>query len=469
MGHPVRAYVNRSLMNLGDSMRHMAWRCGILAALIGLLVSTGHSSDISAASLHRHAQAPITLTFWFWGESNVTGANKWMAQTIALFEKAHPSIQIKLDIQSDDNLVSNFQAAAAARSGPDLATQWATIPVLSQAWAGAIVPLSDYIPKSEMAHWVSTFENVYAGKVWGMPLYLIGIPIAYNKALFRKAGLDPTKPPRTWAQFLATCAKLKAKGIIPFAMGNKDGFAGAWFWSTFGRGRLDSADDVKRAVVGQTHFTDPRFTGWLDGLQTMMKDGYLNDDVASLDLENGATAFVRGKAAMTFQADTIVLGYAKILGASNLGIFQAPAIGSGKLAPYYDETQSSSEMITSWSKHKREAALFLMYMHTPERLKAFYDQTGGFPADDRFNLKDISNPMQKQMITWDLASQNIWLENFVPTQVDSNGDQAAGEMITSGSGGPDAAGQIWERTTRQWRVSNPSDLKHFQAWIGKSL
>jgi multiple sugar transport system substrate-binding protein len=433
------------------------------------LATSVRPSVISRAALPAGAQAPITLTYWWWGESNVTGADKWMRQTIALFQKAHPNIQIKLDIQGDDNLVSNFQAAAAARSGPDLATQWATIPVLSQAWAGAIVPLDDYIPKSEMKHWVSTFENVDAGKVWAMPLYLIGIPIAYNKALFRKAGLNPNNPPRTWAQFLNVCARLKAKGIIPFSMGNKDGFAGAWFWSTFGRGRLNSADDVKRAVVGQTHFTDPAYTGWLEGLQTMMKMGYLNDDVASLNLENGATPFVRGKAAMTFQADTIVLGYAKVLGASNLGIFQPPSIGSGKLAPYYDETQSSSEMITAWSRHKREAAMFLMYMHSPERLKAFYDQTGGFPADDRFNLKEISDPMQKQMITWDLDPRNIWLENFVPTQVDSNGDQAAGEIITSGSGGPDAAAQIWERTTRQWRASNPGDLKHFQAWIGKAF
>ena len=113
--------------------------------------------------------------------------------------------------------------------------------------------------------------------------------------------------------------------------------------------------------------------------------------------------------------------------------------------------------------------MFLMYMHTPERLRAFYDQTGGFPADDRFNLKEIKDPMQRQMITWDLDPRNIWLENFVPTQVDSNGDQAAGEIITSGSGSPDSAAQIWERTTRQWRVSNPSDSKHFQDWIGKAL
>jgi multiple sugar transport system substrate-binding protein len=126
-------------------------------------------------------------------------------------------------------------------------------------------------------------------------------------------------------------------------------------------------------------------------------------------------------------------------------------------------------MITAWSQHKREAAAFLMFMHTPERLAAFYRQTGGFPADDRFNLHAITDPLQKQMLAWDLDPHNIWLENFVPTQIDYNGDQIAGETITSNSGGGDTAAQLWERTARQWRVSNPAEMKQFSAWIGASL
>jgi len=439
----------------------------LLPASLLLLAAVGHPLSQPVARAHTSA-APITLTYWWLAETDVPGADKWMRQTIALYQKAHPNIQIKLDIQGTDTLVSSFQAAAAAHSGPDLATQWATIPVLSQAWAGAIVPLSDYIPASEIAHWASTSENIYNGKVWGMPMYLIGQPVAFNKALFRKAGLNPSHPPQTWAQFLDACAKLKTKGIIPFAMGNKDGFGGASFWSLFGKGSLDSADDIKRAVVGQTRFTDTRFTSWLSALQTMMSAGYLNNDVASLDLNNGTGPFEKGKAAMTFSTDANIISFASEIGAANIGIFRPPPIGTGKLGSWYDATQSSSEMITAWSQHKREAAAFLLFMHTPERLAAFYGQTGGFPADNRFNLRSISNPMQKQMLAWDLDPHNIWLENFVPTQIDANGDQIAGETVTSASGSPDTAAQLWERTARQWRVSNPAEMSQFSAWIGAS-
>jgi raffinose/stachyose/melibiose transport system substrate-binding protein len=446
------------------------FRLRFLAALslVVLAVGVAPTTGGHAATVRVHPRAPITLTYWWWAESDVPGADKWMRQTIALFQQAHPSIRIKLDIQATDSLISNFQAAAQAHKGPDLATQWATIPVLSQAWAGAIAPVSDYVPRNEIAQWVNTSENLYAGKLWAMPLYLIGIPVVYNKTLFRKAGLNPDRPPHTWAQFLAACARLKARGIIPFALGNKDGYSGAWFWSTFGKGTLNSADDVKRAVVGQTHFTDPQFTAWLSALQTMVKSGYVNNDVASLDLNNGFTPFVRGKAAMTLSTDANILSYARTLGAKNIGLFLPPPIGSGKLASYYDVTQSSSEMITAWSGHKREAALFLKFMHTPERLKALYDQTGAFPADKRFNLQVIKDPLQKQMLKWDLGLRSIWLENLVPTQVDLNGDQTAGETITSRSGTPEMAAQLWERTARQWRASNPDGVKRFKAWIGSS-
>ena len=449
----------------------MSFRLKNIAAGSFLILSmvAGPRLGASAATARHSDQASVSLTYWWFGEGDVPGADKWMQQTISLFEKAHPNIQIKLDIQTTDNITSNFQAAAAAHSGPDIDTQWATIPVLSQAWAGAISPLSDYIPKSEIAHWANTSENVYAGKVWGMPMYLIGQPVAYNKALFTKAGLDPNKPPTTWAQFLADCAKLKAKGIIPFAMGNKDGYGGASFWSLFGKGELNSADDIKRAVVGQIAFTDSRFTGWLTGLQTMKSDGYLNDDVASLDLNNGPNAFAQGKAGMTFSTDASIVGYATALGESKVGVFRAPPIGNGKLGSWYDATQSSSEIITSWSKHKVEAAMFLMFMHTPERLAAFYKQTGGFPADNRFELSTVKDPLQKQMLAWDLLPNNIWLENFVPTQIDYNGDQIAGETITAGSGSPDTAAVLWERTAKQWRVSNPAEMQHFKAWIGAAL
>ena len=45
----------------------------------------------------------------------------------------------------------------------------------------------------------------------------------YNKALFRKAGI--AAPPKTYKELLAQCAKFKAKGILPLAYGDRDGYS----------------------------------------------------------------------------------------------------------------------------------------------------------------------------------------------------------------------------------------------------
>ncbi len=52
-----------------------------------------------------------------------------------------------------------------------------------------------------------------------LPLTMQGFGIYYNKAYFKKAGLDPEQAPKTAAQFLAACEKLKAAGIVPITVG----------------------------------------------------------------------------------------------------------------------------------------------------------------------------------------------------------------------------------------------------------
>ena len=53
------------------------------------------------------------------------------------------------------------------------------------------MPISDYVPKSETDNWIGTQENMSDGKLWGMPIYLLGVPFVWNKPMFKAAGLDP--------------------------------------------------------------------------------------------------------------------------------------------------------------------------------------------------------------------------------------------------------------------------------------
>ena len=181
-------------------MRRTLARLGGLAVASSLILGACGSSASTAApsaapttapgattapAASEASTEPVNLEFWYWAESDAPGADKWMAETVAEYKKVKPNVTVNVVPQSADTLISAFQTAAASKSGPDIASQWATGPVLSFVWSDSIAPISDLVPADEMSHWLNTNENTYDGKVWAMPQYLLGIGLAYNKAAVR--------------------------------------------------------------------------------------------------------------------------------------------------------------------------------------------------------------------------------------------------------------------------------------------
>jgi len=430
----------------------------ILVILSLALVACGASTSGSSAQ-------KVNLTFWWWAESDAPGADAWMTETVAAYEQLHPNISIDVVPQSTDTLISAFQSAVTAKSGPDMASQWATGPTLGFVWQDAIAPISDYVPASEISNWLNTNENMYQGKLWGMPMYLIGIDVMYNKTLFAQAGITPPASGRwTWDEFQAACATLKAAGITPWVEGDKDGYGGAWFFANVGIQSLDSTDDLRQAVIGNKSFTDPHYTGWYQSLDDMVKKGYFNQDIMSLDLNTSSQAFGQGKGAMSFGTDGMIKQAITDLGAGNVGVMQTPLLGTGKLASVGNATQSTTFFITKWSKHPQEAANFLAFMHTPDRLASWYKHTGVVPADSRFDRSVVTDPVLKQMMTWETTGPQVWLENYLPGEIDTNADLAAGQMIFSQSGSPTDVANLWERAAETWRNQHPDELTNWQNW-----
>ena len=439
-------------------------------AVLGAVLAVG-AAAFAATAASKTAQPAsddpndASLTYWYWAEPDAPGANNWLKKQVAAYEKAHPKVKIKIVVQSTDTLTSAFTTAAQTKSGPDIATQWATLPVLTPAWNGASVPISDYVPAKEIKNWIGTAENMSGGKLWAMPQYLLGIPFVWNKALFRKAGLNPNKGPKTWAEFLADAKKLKAAGITPFGMGNKDGYGGAWFFSLIGKQNLNSIDELKAAMIGKANFANPKFSGFYRALEDLKKLGYLNSDVASISFEQGLQLFGQKKVAMSWITDGNVAAAAKVLGGTKgMGVSAIPIWGKGKLARSYDTTQSSSAFITKWSKHPNAAAQFLVFLHSPKALKAWYAATGVFPADKRFPARLVTDPIAKQQLALDQSPVSYWPENFVPPQVDQNADLAAGTLITSGSGSPADAVALWVRELKKWKTQHPDEYKNYSKW-----
>ena len=207
---------------------------------------------VASSLQHGNAASKKTdITYWFWGESDIPGITKWMTQRIATYEKLNPNVKISLVPQSNTTIIPSFTLAAQSKTGPDLDTQWATLPTLLPALSGDVTPISNFLPKSDTAHWLSTNENTYKGKIYAMPLYMIGVPLVWNKKLFKEAGLNPNVGPKTWTQFLADAKALKAHGITPIGMGNKDGYFGAWMFAIYEKQELNSLTQLTEGIAGK--------------------------------------------------------------------------------------------------------------------------------------------------------------------------------------------------------------------------
>ncbi len=432
----------------------------MLFALLALLVS---ACGAPAADTPADAE-PIRLTIWWWGEQEAPGAQAWLDETMALYTEAHPNVTFEAVLQSTDTLIPAFQSAAAAQQGPDIQYFWGGVWTIENVWTGAIIPLDDLIPAEEWAHYINVFERQYDGQTWGVPWYLSGNPVVFNPELFVQAGLDPNNPPETWDELLAACDSLRAEGIIPIAGGVKDGWFGGWLFSILARQPHDSVDAFMQASVGQASYTTPEHTEWWGRLQELQERGCWNEDIGSLDYQQGQDLFVTGRAAMLFGNDTFLAGWAETMGWDSIGLMLTPRYGDGAMADDYIVT-AQGWGITSWSEHPQQAADFLVYMHTPDRVNAWFEATGVLPADDRLDTSLITQPQLQQVYEWDTTRAGPNLENFIPSIMDEQANFAGVQLLFAGDATPEDLGRLTEEVNARWREQSPDAVANFERWI----
>ena len=122
------------------------------------------------------------------------------------FESQHPGVRVHLQQLSWDYGLDKIITAVAAGNAPDvcdLGTDW--VPKFSST--GVLLDLTEALTPLKSQHLL--WEPVtYQGRLYGAP-WLAGTRILfYNRDLFARAGLNPDRPPRTWAELQSAAAKI---------------------------------------------------------------------------------------------------------------------------------------------------------------------------------------------------------------------------------------------------------------------
>ncbi|MBN2396179.1 MAG: extracellular solute-binding protein [Candidatus Atribacteria bacterium] len=409
-------------------------------------------------------EEPITLTVWWWGEPEAPGTGKWLKDRADEYTEENPNVVFELVEQNIDTVVTAFKAAAAAKSGPDIAFLFSGgVYVMEDVWEGNIVPISDYATEEQMSTWIDTFSKTYDGKIWTMPFYMQSYLMMYNKDLFTKAGLDPENPPSTMDELLNACEILNRSGIAPMASGMRDLFQGGIYYSELGVQSLPDAYSIQRATIGEESFEDRQHAEWLEALDQMVKASCFNEDVNSLDLYSGWEVFGRGEAAMLQANDAFLPVAIENLGEENVGLMRMPS---------YTESPVSESMcyfsqglgITSWSPYKEVAADFLLTLHAKENVDEFYKITSIPFANTNFDTSLIKSELQKEEFEWISERPQLCPEGLTAIQIWETGVMPASQAIFQQSLSPAEAAQLIEDVARNWRESNPPNFDNWITW-----
>lgn len=181
----------------------------VAAAAVALALLTGCTGGTTGSG-----EQPSSITLWS------RGANEAINQALVDAWNADHDMQVALLPVPDDEYDQKLAAAVAAGNPPDVVTL--DVVKLPQLMAGGV--LTDL---TDRAHGLDYFDQLaqsyvdYSttdGKIFALPENIDASSLFWNKDLFAEAGLDPEKPPTTFAEIREYAAKITALG------GDKRGF-----------------------------------------------------------------------------------------------------------------------------------------------------------------------------------------------------------------------------------------------------
>ena len=405
-----------------------------------------------------------TLKMWWWGESEAPGLEKYLNETIDLYQKATGNT-ITPTQQSTDTVISGFQTAAAANNAPDIQFLWNGIYHMESAWLGYLEPLNGLIPDDRLKGSGATILSLYQGKQYRMGWYPETPLWIYNKDMFDKAGLNADQPPMTFDDLISACDKLKAKGFTPIVAGLKDGPWGEWYMGHGLTPNLDTPADALNLFAGELSWSEPKYHDHWDKLAQLWKAKYFNDDMNSVDLFPGIDLFGAGKGAMTAVVVPNIAKQIGLLGAAKIGPMVWPASGAGKLNGKHI-FDTSGFGISSQSANKAVAADFLLFLHTPERMDALWKEVQALPVDSAWSGDLVTDPLWKQIRQgWVTAEGSVpYISNLMPTLFWTDAMFVNAQKIIAGEYTGEQAADNANAVTKKWRAQNPDELEKYKVW-----
>ncbi len=311
----------------------------------------------------------------------VADEQKPVTDLLAAYRKSHPDAAFSTSFAPTDQVQTVVRTQLAGGNAPDVHVLYpgsgSAMSMVELAKAGLLADLDDQawtrtIPKS--------FDAAYRrdGKTY---LYSAGssvIGAIHNKKVFADAGVEP---PKTWDELLDVCAKLKAKGVVPIALGAQT----PWVTQLITYALVPNAVYAKDPTfdddmaAGRAKFVG---SGWADAMGKyldLQKRGFFNDHPDGTTYEQQTAMVATGKAAMAVQVSAVLSVFRDATKSpDDLGMFPFPG-GDDPAKLWIPAGIVVGLGVSARAEHAAEARQFIEFLGKQENLNAWAADVAAIP------------------------------------------------------------------------------------------
>lgn len=318
------------------------------------------------------ARATEKIELHVWGLSMSEPRFGWYA-LIDAFEEKYPHVEVVIGPSERAQNLQKLLSGVVGDSPPDLFRRESQM-FSDIASRDILLPLDDFIEADKQRidglhkadYLPSVWQvGIYNGKVYGILEGLNPMVLAYNRKIFREAGLDPDKPPKTWDEWLEISEKLTVQdesGRIT-RLGTNFFDKDELFFCMSQLGANIISEDGRKCLLNRPEAI--RCMNFLKSLYNKMGSRHDFDRfIMSNQVPEQYNPFGMGKIAMSVEDDWVIYRIMRYSPGFELGIAPVPRPPDGK----YITTSGSTThfMIPINARHPQEAWDFIRFVSSPE-------------------------------------------------------------------------------------------------------
>jgi multiple sugar transport system substrate-binding protein len=359
---------------IGSRSRVLALLAAASAA--SLLAACGGSSGGGSATSSKDFGVNATGTVHFWARQATQGPAKFLVKQ---FNDTHKNLKVVLHLTPPNDDTSQLATAIRAGSVPDV-VGLNDIDVPQFAHQNALMDVTKYVNalpfKSALSPGhlkLATIGSTY----YGVP-YLADLSVLwYNKALFKKAGLDAEKPPTTSGEIVSAARKIRALGPEVYGFYFSGSCPGCniftiapQMWAARGTVVLPAGCDAE-PLQGES------IKQVLQDYRTMWKEGLIPEKAKADPGDHTSAVFMSGKVGMQAAANYAVALMKEKAPSLDFGVAFLPGPTRGDVSSF-----AGGDVLTipAASKHPAKALEVLNWVMTDDPQLEVYAKTGNLPS-----------------------------------------------------------------------------------------